>query len=217
MNKYQITEYKNQQLKLIANHFNIHIRNKHAVNYISLEELINYYIDNYSFSLYNVIYDSFIDYTSLSKFENIHFIKLCRYFEHHNKLNYMIKNNTIIETIEKHDEKFILFLFTINFVYYSIDKIYIDKLNKHMFAGIERTRLFKHRIVNILETKIPINKNIPSYKKFRLERHKNNFQNMCEKIVIFISLTNTYYYNIPFDLIMKILLGKDSYMFLFNC
>jgi hypothetical protein len=211
-----MAEYKNNELKQLANHFEIPILNKYDEGYISLEEQVNFYLDYYSFNLYNVTYTSFIDYIYLSKFENKHFISLCRYFEQQNNLDYFIKNNTIIENIKKYEEKFILFLFTINFTYYNIDWIYIDKLNKHMFAGIERNRLFKHKIENILETKT-IDQSISSYKNFRLERHRNKFQNMCEKIVLFISLTNTYYYNIPFDLIMKILVGKDSYMFLFNC
>ena len=212
---------KYYELYNLANHFNIPIdTNKHAIDYLSLEEKITYYFDNYLFSLYHEISTEQINYKILKKFSNKHLLSLCRYFDSINKNDYIIKNNTISKNstpsykFDKEETKFILFTFTINFVYYKLYNHHITNesgFGKFIFCSgnqIRNYNLFhfrkKYTLRHDIQSKLDLQYNYVFY-------------TMCEKITLFITLCNSKFcdYDLPFDLIIYMIIGSPKFVHLF--
>lgn len=198
------TDYKNKELQQLGKNLNIECDNPQDNNYISLEENIHYYIEHNLFSLYDMfINNQIITYKYLKKLENSDFLKLFRYFEHQDNLDSIIKNNTTIININQFDKKFILLLFTINFVYYKqFNTHYHYYNNSNIFSDLE-----DYYINNSFnKTK--------NFANLTIQNIEKQFTQMCKKLILFISLTNMYYDNIPFDLIIYMILGTPKFMFL---
>lgn len=113
----------------------------------NLEEDINLYIDSSLMYLYEVVNSKFIKKEILSRFDGPNFLALCRYFENQNKFLGIIKNNTIKCEIGSEEKKFIIFVFTINFVtFYGFN--YSVKKDKYNGIQLKTIRKIKNKKIS---------------------------------------------------------------------
>lgn len=194
--------HKKYELYSLAQHLDIELienenenenKNENDYHNDTIEDFINCYIDSNLHFLYEIYNSRFIIKDILKRFGESNFLSLLRYFENKNNLDCIIKNNTICDRTEfsKYQDKFILFVFTINFVTYNGLNYYI-----------------KNNEYNIFDNEF-------FWKKDRNENNQitKQFKNTAESLVLFISLAYSRY-GIPFDIIMYILVGSPKFMFL---
>jgi hypothetical protein len=172
------------------------------------KEINNYFYNNFSLLYnYNIQY---LDYKTLRIFNDKNFLKLCKYFIYINRYDKIIKNNTQFNIVYKKEDTFLIFLFTKNFINYMNYNPY-HKYPENIFYNIDDS--------NISFINKEIDKGRLIKKKYKTDiNYSNEFKILCEKIVLFISLTNCELYNnyiIPFDLIIYMLLGHQKFTHLF--
>ena len=199
----------------LGNYFKLKKENPKNDSYMDYEEQLNILFDSNLLYLCNMI-KSYIDIKDLNKFSDKNFIKLCYYFlENHNKDKLFKDDNLSI-----YQNKFIIFQFVINFIYYIEYNLYYKFDNSMNCYVIFNNSIYNDNIENIynpLSTLKTFNtQNNTILNKYDIHI---NFKILCEKIILFISLTNCKLYNeyiIPFDLIIYMILGTPKFTKLFN-
>ena len=184
--------------------------NEEKNGYTKTEKIINNYFYNNFRLLYNYNIPYYLDYKTLKIFNDKNFLKLCRYFLEINRYDKIINNTTQFNIVYKKENKFLIFLFTKNFINYMNNNPYY-KYPENIFYNIDDS--------NISFINKEIDKGYKLSKKYKTDINYNNeFKILCEKIILFISLTNCELYNpniIPFDLIIYMLLGNQKFTHLF--
>ena len=192
----------------------------------SVDNYINYYIDANMYFLYEIYNRKFITKEILERFDDPNFIALHRYFEHQNNLDNIIKNNTVYDSVEfsKCEEMFVLFVFSINFVTYNGLNYYIKNDINHIYNSNQLKFPLKFSTEHYSDTEVlddyyPFYNNIfDNYCFWKTDKNENKkiskeFKDTSERLVLFISLSNSKY-DIPFDIIMYILVGIPNFLFL---
>lgn len=197
-------------LQNLINYLELKNINEEKEGYSKAEQKINNYFYNIFRLLYNYNIPYYLDYKTLRIFNDKNFLKLCKYFSEINKYDKIINNTTQFNLIHKKEDKFLIFLFTKNFInYMSFNPYY--KYPENIFYNIDDS--------NTSFIKTEINKSYKLIKKYKKDiNYRNEFKLLTEKIVLFISLINTEKYNkynIPFDLIIYMLLGHQRFTHLF--
>ena len=192
----------------------------------SAEDYINCYIDANMHFLYEIYNRKFITKEILERFDDPNFLALYRYFEHQNNLDNIIKNNTVYDSggISKFEEMFVLFVFSINFVTYNGLNYYIKNDINHIYNSNQLKFPLKFSTEHYSDTEVldddyPFYNNIfDNYCFWKTDKNENKkiskeFKDTSERLVLFISLANSKY-DIPFDIIMYILVGTPNFLFI---
>ena len=105
-------------LQNLINYFELKNINEEMDGYSKAEQEINNYFYNIFRLLYNYKIPYYLDYKILRIFNDKNFLKLCKYFSEINKYDKIINNTTQFNSIHKKEDKFLIFLFTKNFINY---------------------------------------------------------------------------------------------------
>lgn len=178
-------------------------------SYQDLESNIN----NYFIKNFKVLFDfeliDYLDYKMLKVYNDKNFLKICSYFNSINKDIQFINNNTLIPKLEEKHNKFLILLFSKNFVDYMDSNIYF-KFPQNIILNLDDY----FYDLSIRET---ININTLRKKYYTNNIYFYEFKKLTEKIVLFLSLLNTKKYNkyhFDIDLIVYMLLGHPKFTFL---
>lgn len=189
-----IKEYKDYELMNLGNYFNLKKK-----LYMDYEEELNYLFDTRLLYIYNK-HKPYIDIEYLKKFSDNNFIKLCRYFLDYHKNDKLFND----DNLGLEENKFIIFQFVTNFIYNINYNLYYN-YDDYIYNSEE---LFNPSITLNEFNKITNNPIIETYEI------NEDFKKLCEKLVLFISLSNSKY-NMPFDIIIYMLLGTPKFNYLF--
>lgn len=192
-----ILEYKDYELMNLGNYFHLKKENPKDELYIDYEENLNNLFDSRLSYLYNT-FKPYIHLDDLKKFSDNNFIKLCRYFSEIHKKDKLFNDDNLCLS----ENKFIIFHFVINLIYFVDYNLYYN-YNDNNYEGIINPIITLNNFNKITNNMI--------IEKYEID---DKFKLLTEKIVLFISLTNSKY-NIPFELIIYMILGIPKFNYLF--
>ena len=193
-----INEYKDYELMNLGNYFQLKKENPKDKLYIDYEENLNNLLDSRLSYLYNM-FKPYIYSDDLKIFSDENFIKLCRYFLEIHKKDKLFNDDNLCLS----ENKFIIFQFVINLIYFVDYNVYY---NYNIYD-------YNYNIINPIITLNSFNK-ITNMKLIEKYEINDKFKILSEKIVLFISLTNSKY-NMPFDIIIYMILGTPKFNHLF--
>ena len=194
-----ILEYKDYELMNLGNYFDLKKEDPKDELYMDYEEQLNILFDSNLSYLYNMP-KPYIYLDDLKKFSDNNFIKLCRYFLEIHKKDKLFND----DNLHLGENKFIIFQFVINFIYYIDYNLYYN----YNYGNYNIEKLYNPIITLNEFNKIIKN---PLIEKYEIN---DKFKILTEKIVLFISLTNSKY-NMPFELIIYMILGVHKFNYLF--